>query len=115
MQNAATADLSAPTRVVMSDKFCLTTDLSGSNFYFTGFHGSFILSDMRILLAGILGGIVMFIWTSIAHMVRSLGEAGIAEIPNAQQRAIWFRSIRDRLENLANVRVDLHVHVCHQI
>jgi hypothetical protein len=37
---------------------------------------------MRILLAGILGGIVMFIWTSIAHMALPLGEAGIGEIPN---------------------------------
>src|SRR5437667_5844183 len=37
---------------------------------------------MRILVAGILGGIVMFIWTSIAHMALSLGEAGINEIPN---------------------------------
>ena len=37
---------------------------------------------MKILLAGILGGIVMFIWTSIAHMFLPLGEAGIGEIPN---------------------------------
>ena len=37
---------------------------------------------MRILLAGILGGIAMFIWTSIAHMALPLGEAGISEIPN---------------------------------
>jgi len=37
---------------------------------------------MRILLAGILGGIVMFIWTSIAHMALPLGEAGLGEIPN---------------------------------
>jgi hypothetical protein len=37
---------------------------------------------MRILLAGVLGGIVMFIWTSIAHMALPLGEAGINEIPN---------------------------------
>ena len=37
---------------------------------------------MRILLAGIIGGIVMFIWTSIAHMALPLGEAGINEIPN---------------------------------
>jgi hypothetical protein len=37
---------------------------------------------MRILLAGILGGIVMFVWTSIAHMALPLGEAGIGEIPN---------------------------------
>jgi len=37
---------------------------------------------MKILLAGILGGIVMFIWTSLAHMALPLGEAGIREIPN---------------------------------
>jgi uncharacterized membrane protein YkgB len=37
---------------------------------------------MKILLAGVLGGIVMFIWTSIAHMFLPLGEAGIGEIPN---------------------------------
>jgi hypothetical protein len=37
---------------------------------------------MRILLAGIIGGIAMFIWTSIAHMALPLGEAGINEIPN---------------------------------
>src|SRR5215472_18405454 len=37
---------------------------------------------MKILVAGILGGIAMFIWTSIAHMALPLGEAGIGEIPN---------------------------------
>ena len=37
---------------------------------------------MRILLAGVLGGIAMFVWTSIAHMALPLGEAGINEIPN---------------------------------
>jgi hypothetical protein len=37
---------------------------------------------MRVLLAGILGGIVMFTWTSIAHMALPFGEAGINEIPN---------------------------------
>ncbi len=37
---------------------------------------------MKILLAGILGGIVMFIWTSIAHMCLPLGQVGIREIPN---------------------------------
>jgi hypothetical protein len=37
---------------------------------------------MRILLAGVLGGIAMFVWTSIAHMALPLGEAGIDEIPN---------------------------------
>ena len=37
---------------------------------------------MKIVLTGILGGIVMFIWTSVAHMALPLGEAGIREIPN---------------------------------
>ena len=36
----------------------------------------------RIFLAGLLGGIAMFIWTSIAHIALPLGEAGIREIPN---------------------------------
>ena len=37
---------------------------------------------MKIVLAGAVGGIAMFIWTSIAHMALPLGEAGISEIPN---------------------------------
>ena len=37
---------------------------------------------MKILLIGILGGIVMFVWASVAHMALPLGEAGIREIPN---------------------------------
>ena len=37
---------------------------------------------MKILLAGILGAVAMFIWTAIAHMASPLGEAGVTEIPN---------------------------------
>ena len=37
---------------------------------------------MKILLIGILGGIVTFVWASVAHMALPLGEAGIDEIPN---------------------------------
>ena len=40
------------------------------------------MSATRIILAAILGGIAMFIWTSITHMALPLGEAGIGEIPN---------------------------------
>jgi hypothetical protein len=36
----------------------------------------------RIILAGVLGAIAMFVWTSIAHMCLPLGETGIREIPN---------------------------------
>jgi hypothetical protein len=38
----------------------------------------------RHFLAAVLGGIAMFIWTSIAHMVLPLGEAGVRELPNEQ-------------------------------
>ena len=34
----------------------------------------------KTILAGILGGIVMFIWTAIAHMFLPLGDAGISQI-----------------------------------
>jgi len=40
------------------------------------------LSDMRIVLAGVIGGIAIFVWTSVAHMALPLGGAGINEIPN---------------------------------
>src|SRR5205085_8279750 len=42
------------------------------------------MSATRIILAGILGGIAMFIWSSIAHMALPLGKAGIKELPNQQ-------------------------------
>jgi hypothetical protein len=38
----------------------------------------------RLFLAALLGGIAMFLWTSVAHMVLPLGEAGVKEIPNEQ-------------------------------
>lgn len=38
----------------------------------------------RILLAGVLGGIAMFIWSSVAHIVLPLGRTGVQEIPNEQ-------------------------------
>ncbi len=37
---------------------------------------------MRIFLAALLGGIAMFIWSSIAHMALPLGEAGLRDVPN---------------------------------
>jgi hypothetical protein len=42
------------------------------------------MSATRIILAGVLGGIAMFIWTSIAHMFLPLGHAGIHDLPNEQ-------------------------------
>jgi hypothetical protein len=40
------------------------------------------MTKTRIILAGVLGGIAMFAWTSIAHMVLPLGHAGVRELPN---------------------------------
>lgn len=36
----------------------------------------------RTFVAGLLGGLAMFVWMFIAHMVLPLGEAGVKEIPN---------------------------------
>lgn len=38
----------------------------------------------RILLAGVLGGIAMFVWSSVAHLVLPLAQSGVQEIPNEQ-------------------------------
>ena len=38
----------------------------------------------RVFLAGLLGGIAMFAWTSLTHMVLPLGDAGVKEMPNEQ-------------------------------
>ena len=38
--------------------------------------------NTRILLAGILGGVVMFIWNFVAHDMLPLGETGVHLIPN---------------------------------
>lgn len=52
----------------------------------------------RIFLAALLGGIAMFIWTSLAHMALPLAEAGVGEVPNeravldAMQSSIGERS-----------------------
>jgi hypothetical protein len=38
----------------------------------------------RALLAGVLGGFAMFVWSSIAHVALPLGRTGIKDIPNEQ-------------------------------
>jgi len=40
------------------------------------------LSDMRIVLAGVIGGIAIFVWTSVAHIALPPGQGGIGEMPN---------------------------------
>ena len=51
----------------------------------------------RVLIAGLLGAIAMFIWSTVAHVVLPLGEAGISQIPNeAPVIAAMQSSIGDR-------------------
>jgi len=50
----------------------------------------------RILLAGILGGIVMFIWQGIAHMASPLGNAGIQNLPLED---VVTQQLRDEVAN----------------
>jgi hypothetical protein len=38
----------------------------------------------RILLAGVLGGIALFMWGGLAHMVLGLGMVGIQNLPQQQ-------------------------------
>ena len=38
----------------------------------------------RILLAGVLGGIALFVWGGMAHTVLGLGEVGLAYLPQQQ-------------------------------
>lgn len=38
----------------------------------------------RILLAGVLAGLAMYVWSSIAHIALPLGAVGLQQIPNEQ-------------------------------
>ena len=52
---------------------------------------------MRILLAGVLGGIAMFVWASIAHVATPLASIGLAPMPNeAATVAALHQSLGDK-------------------
>ena len=36
----------------------------------------------RVFFAGLLGGIVMFVWGAASHMALPLGEMGVQNLPN---------------------------------
>jgi len=42
---------------------------------------------MRILIAGLIGGLVMFMWGAVAHMALPIGEMGV-KIPAQQEAAL---------------------------
>lgn len=37
---------------------------------------------MRLIIASVLAGIVMFMWGAVSHMVLGIGDAGIMSVPN---------------------------------
>ena len=39
---------------------------------------------MRVLLAGLLGGLAMFLWSTVAHVATPLGTAGVSTLPDEQ-------------------------------
>jgi len=43
---------------------------------------------MRIVVAGIVGGIVMFVWGAVGHIFLGVGEAGIKTLPDAKEAAV---------------------------
>ena len=38
--------------------------------------------NARIVLAAVVGGIVLFIWLAVAHMLLGLGSVGFKQLPN---------------------------------
>ncbi len=56
------------------------------------------MSNMtRILLAGLLGAVAMFAWTSIAHMATPLGEAGVQNTMNDEELLSALKSnVKDK-------------------
>ncbi len=42
----------------------------------------------KVLLPGILGGLLVFIWSAFAHMVLPIGEMGINGIPNSEDAVL---------------------------
>ena len=52
---------------------------------------------MRILIAGVLGGLAMFIWSAVAHLALPLAEIGVSRLPNeAATRAALQATVGDR-------------------
>ena len=47
---------------------------------------------MRIIAAAIVGGLIVFIWSAIAHMVTPLGTAGISSLPEEEPVLQAFRA-----------------------
>jgi hypothetical protein len=61
------------------------------------------MTTTKIFLAGVLGAVAMFVWTSIAHMALPLGEAGIGELPKDE-------AVLSALESSAGNKSGLYIY-----
>src|SRR5260370_35230228 len=50
----------------------------------------------RVAVCALLGGLAMFLWSSLIHMAAPLGEAGLREIHRDREDAV-LRAMRDGL------------------
>jgi len=57
-----------------------------------------------IVIGGVLGGLVMFFWGFVAHMLLPLGEVGMVEAPLPQQEAV-IATLKDNLQQGAGVYI----------
>jgi hypothetical protein len=48
----------------------------------------------RVVVCALLGGLAMFLWSSLIHMATPLGEAGVREIPRDREEAV-LHAMRD--------------------
>ena len=47
---------------------------------------------MRLIIAAILGGLIMFVWGAVGHMFLGLGEAGVMPMPNEDAMAAVMKA-----------------------
>jgi hypothetical protein len=48
---------------------------------------------MRVVLAGIVGGIAMYVWTAIAHVATPLGMIGVQTLPNEGETILSLNNL----------------------
>jgi hypothetical protein len=47
---------------------------------------------MRLIIAAVLGGLIMFVWGAVGHMFLGIGEAGVSPMPNESVMAAAMKA-----------------------
>jgi hypothetical protein len=59
-------------------------------------------SMMKVALGGLVGGVVMFLWGAVSHMLLPTGHMGLRPLPNeealAVQRKVTLQTRADSIE-----------------